>query len=91
MVLMASLQETIRKQSEEIATLRTLLQEKASGVDEVRPGPSAPYSRIYSWQVATLKEHVSSLTSQLESSETKRKEVEKRAGGPSCAVRRSQQ
>ncbi|SJK98124.1 uncharacterized protein ARMOST_01383 [Armillaria ostoyae] len=61
MVLMASLRETIRKQSEEIATLRTLLQEKASGVNEV----------------ATLKEHVSSLTSQLESSETKRKDVEK--------------
>ncbi|KAK0195971.1 p115 like vesicle tethering protein [Armillaria mellea] len=61
MVLMASLRETIRKQSEEIATLRSLLQEKASGVDEV----------------ATLKEHVSSLTSQLETSETKRKEVEK--------------
>ncbi|KAG7449889.1 uncharacterized protein BT62DRAFT_963415 [Guyanagaster necrorhizus] len=61
MVLVASLRETIRKQSEEIAVLQTQLKDKSSGVDEV----------------VSLKEHVSSLTSQLESSEAKRKEVEK--------------
>ncbi|KAK0459266.1 p115 like vesicle tethering protein [Desarmillaria tabescens] len=61
MVLVASLRETIRKQSEEITALQTQLREKTARADEA----------------TTLKEHVSSLTSQLESSESKRKDVEK--------------
>ncbi|KAJ7744676.1 p115 like vesicle tethering protein [Mycena metata] len=67
-MLISSLRDVIRNQSQEIETLQRQLKEKAA---------SASASASANAEIKTLREQVASLSAQLETSEGKRKDVEK--------------
>ncbi|KAJ7033456.1 p115 like vesicle tethering protein [Mycena alexandri] len=67
-MLISSLRDVIRNQSQEIETLQRQLKEKAA---------SASASASADAELKTLREQVASLSTQLETSEAKRKDVEK--------------
>nr|GAT51502.1 predicted protein [Mycena chlorophos] len=82
-MLIASLRDAIRNQTQEIETLQRQLKEKSNAPPPPPPvpaqpaGPSPEEFKALQSQIADLTAQNASLSSQLEASETKRKEVEK--------------
>ncbi|KAF7290091.1 hypothetical protein HMN09_01314300 [Mycena chlorophos] len=82
-MLIASLRDAIRNQTQEIETLQRQLKEKNNAPPPPPPVPAQPVGRspeefkAMQSQIADLIAQNASLSSQLEASETKRKEVEK--------------
>ncbi|KAF7289233.1 hypothetical protein MIND_01384700 [Mycena indigotica] len=83
-MLIGSLREAIRSQTQEIETLQRQLKEKSGAPPPPPPpaptqpsGPSPEEFQALQNRVSELTSQVTSLTSQLEDSETKRKDVEK--------------